>query len=223
MSYLWNDFNIKTFPAETLVYRDGVFCPELSTLNSTDILQTYSRPVHIIFTGVIAGKNDLDINIGTDNQPVFLSVNVKNEMPAFLNILIKNAGKNSKLSGQVCLHNFNRLIYTCNAGHFTENTGILVKTKLLGEKNSYAELTGCAKIEQNCANTESYLSFSAMLESGARVKFEPAQRINSVPDSASHSASLFQASDAQIQYLRSAGLGILEIRDVVKEAFMNDF
>ena len=30
MSYLWQEFNIKTFPAETLVFRDGVFYEDLS-------------------------------------------------------------------------------------------------------------------------------------------------------------------------------------------------
>ena len=30
MSYLWQEFNIKTFPAETLVFRDGKYINELS-------------------------------------------------------------------------------------------------------------------------------------------------------------------------------------------------
>ena len=32
MSYIWNEFNIKTFPAETIVFRNGEYCSELSTL-----------------------------------------------------------------------------------------------------------------------------------------------------------------------------------------------
>ena len=45
MSYIWQDFNIKTFPAETVVFRDGVFCPELSTLESPVIDKNYDLKV----------------------------------------------------------------------------------------------------------------------------------------------------------------------------------
>ena len=91
MSYMWNEFNIKTFPAETVVFRDGVYCADLSTLKNTDIDKNYDLPVHIIYTGEISGDNIIDINIGASNQPVFLSVDVKNNLPAKLKILIKNA------------------------------------------------------------------------------------------------------------------------------------
>ena len=36
MSYMWNEFNIKTFPAETLVFRDGVFYPDLSEYENVE-------------------------------------------------------------------------------------------------------------------------------------------------------------------------------------------
>ena len=39
MSYLWQEFNIKTFPAETLVFRNGLFCEELSDYNDLDSLE----------------------------------------------------------------------------------------------------------------------------------------------------------------------------------------
>ena len=67
---MWDEFNIKTFPAETIVFRDGVFCPDLSTLESTNVDKKYDLPVHIIYIGEIAGKCRLEINIGAENQSV---------------------------------------------------------------------------------------------------------------------------------------------------------
>ena len=79
MSYMWNEFNIKTFPAETIVYRDGKYCPDLSTIKSGQIDKKYDLPVHIIYVGEIIDKNDLFIDINVENQPVFLSVDIKNK------------------------------------------------------------------------------------------------------------------------------------------------
>ena len=59
---MWNEFNIKTFPAETIVFRDGVYCPDLSTIKSTIIDKKYDLPVHIIYVGEIVDKNELNIN-----------------------------------------------------------------------------------------------------------------------------------------------------------------
>ena len=129
MSYMWNEFNIKTFPAETIVYRDGKYCPDLSTIKSGQIDKKYDLPVHIIYVGEIIDKNDLFIDINVENQLVFLSVDIKNKKPAFFNIFIKNTGKNSELRGHVFVENFDRLELDINAGHFYKNTGILVHTK----------------------------------------------------------------------------------------------
>ena len=106
MSYMWNEFNIKTFPAETIVYRNGKYCPDLSTISSGVIDKKYDLPVHIIYVGEIADLNELNIEINVENQPVFLSVDIKNKKPAFLNIFIKNTGKNSELRGHVFVENF---------------------------------------------------------------------------------------------------------------------
>ena len=76
MSYIWNEFNIKTFPAETIVYRDGLYCPELSTIKNDIITTRYDLPVHIIYVGKINGDCSLDTNIGVDEQKVFISVDV---------------------------------------------------------------------------------------------------------------------------------------------------
>ena len=82
MSYMWNEFNIKTRPAETIVFRDGVYCGELSTLENAPINTKYDLPVHIIYVGEIAGENRLDVLVGVENQEVIISANVKIKKPA---------------------------------------------------------------------------------------------------------------------------------------------
>ena len=223
MSYIWNEFNIKTFPAETIVYRDGIFAPDLSTINTGKIDKKYDLPVHIIYVGEIVDKNDFVIDINVENQPVFLSVDIKNKKPAFLNIFIKNTGKNSELRGHVFVENFDQLNLDINAGHFNENTGVLVHTKLIAHKDTYSKLSGIAEIAGNCRECTSDISFSAIADNTAKIEFLPAQRIKSEPKSAEHSASIYRLLPAQIEYLRTAGLSTSEIQDVSFEAFKKDF
>ena len=220
---MWNEFNIKTMPAETVVFRDGVFCPDLSTLTGTDINENYEKSVHIIYVGEIAGDCRLNININVPNQTVFISIRIKNKKPAFLNIFIKNAGKNSECRGQIMMENYSELKYECTAQHTQSDTTILLKNKLIAGKGSISKLSGAAIIEKYCENTISDIGFSAMTDKTARIEFMPAQRISSVPKSADHSASIFAPQNIQIEYLRSAGLSGAEVDDAMREAFMNDF
>ena len=55
------------------------------------------------------------------------------------------------------------------------------------------------------------------------IEFMPAQRISAVPVSAEHSASVYQPTVQQIEYLRGAGLSGAEVDDAMRMAFMNDF
>ena len=223
MSYMWNEFNIKTFPAETIVYRDGVYCPELSTIGDGGIDKEYDLPIHIIYVGEIIDSNELNIEIKVENQPVFLSVDVKNKKPAFLNIFIKNTGKNSELRGHVFVENFSTLDLNVFAGHFNEKTGILVHTKLIGHADSCSKLTGNAEIGEKCKDCTSDIGFSAILDKNARAEFLPIQHIKSEPKTAEHSASIYRQTPAQIQFLRMAGLSTSEIQNVAFEAFKKDF
>ena len=223
MSYMWDEFNIKTFPAETIVYRDGVFCKDLSTISDTDIKNKYDKPVHIIYVGEISNTCKLNINILAENQPVFLSINIKNKKPAFLNIFIKNAGKKSDFRGHILLENFDTLNFNCTAEHNSPDTVILVKTKLLAHKDSISKLSGTAIINKSSENVESDISFSALADKSAKISFLPAQRISAVPHTADHSASIYQPSAPQIEYLREAGLSSAEVRDTLSEAFIKDF
>lgn len=220
---MWEKFNIKTFPAETVVYRDGAYCTGLSTLPNTDIDKTYTQPVHIIYIGEITGQNGININITAPNQSVFLSVNVKNKKPAFLNIYIKNTGKNSELRGHVMLINSNQLKFDCTGQHASSDTSILVKTKILAEENSESTLSGTAIINKNCENVISDIGFTALANKSAKITFMPSQRISSVPSCADHSAAIYHGTTIQTQYLREAGLGTAEVNTTLREAFMNDF
>ena len=220
---MWNEFNIKTFPAETIVYRDGKFCPDLSTIGGGKIDKKYDLPIHIIYVGEITDSNELNIEIDVENQPVFLSVDIKNKKPAFLNVFIKNTGKNSELRGHVFVDNFSTLDLNIGAGHFKEKTGILVHTKLIGHKNSYSKLTGNAEIAGDCRDCVSDIGFSAILDNTARAEFLPMQHIKSEPKTAEHSASIYRQTPAQIQFLRMAGLATDEIRNIAFESFKNDF
>ena len=222
MSYMWNEFNIKTFPAETIVFRDGVYCEELSTLPNGPIDKKYDLPVHIIYVGEIAGKCRLDIDVSAENQKVVLSANIKNKTPAFLNIFIKNTGKDSEINGVVLMDNSSDLEYECFAHHMCKNTTVLIKNKLLAEKNSKSKLTGTAVIDKGCIDCKSDISFAAISDQGAKIEFMPAQRISAEPIAADHSASIYRATDAQITYLRSAGLSGAEVDTVIKEAFLNE-
>ncbi len=220
---MWEDFNIKTFPAETVVYRDGAFCSDLSTLESADINKNYDLPVHIIYIGEIAGKCRLDINVTVENQPVVVTVKIKNKLPAFLNIFIKNAGKNSEIRANVLLENTSELTFDCSAQHLCENTGIFVKTKLIAGQNSISKLSGMAMINRGAENAGSNISFVAMADASAKIQFMPGQKISATPHVADHSAGIYKSKPAQIQFLRAAGLGTDEVDSVMKEAFINDF
>lgn len=222
MSYLWQDFNIKTFPAETIVFRNGLFMPELSTLENTDINKTYDKPVHIIYIGEISDENNLDVNLLSDNQKVFISVKIQNKNPAFFNILLKNTGKKSEIKTSIICQNYSNLEINCKAEHKQSDTCIIVKSKLLAHKDSYSKLTGTAIINKNCENTISDISFGAMVDKSAKIQFMPAQRIQSIPTQADHSAYIYQANDFQINYLRQAGLSGKEVKEVLEEAFLNE-
>ena len=146
-----------------------------------------------------------------------------NIFPAFLNIFIKNAGKNSEILGHVRLQNNSELIYNCDAQHLYKNTAILIKNKILAGKNSNSKLSGTAIINKDCDKCKSDIAFSAMVDAGAKIEFLPAQNISAEPICADHSAGIYAPKENQIIYLRGAGLSGTEVDEVLHEAFMNDF
>jgi len=229
MSYLWQEFNIKTFEAETLVFRDGVFCDDLSDYknisfnpgdNTVYITKTPKLPVHIIYIGEIAGNIDLNFDISAKNTNIITTFKIINKKPAFLNFFIKNAGENSILNGQIVAQNYDSLKIDVKCEHFCENTGIFVKTRVLAHKNSNTELIGCAKINKDINGCDSDVSFSVMADKDAKIVIKPTQYIKSIPNNASHSASLYKPNDNQINYLSCAGLSSKQVKDILEEAFL---
>ncbi len=227
MSYLWQEFNIKTFPAETLVFRDGLFCEELSdyksatySQNQIDINKKSDLPIHIIYVGNIENENILKINIKAGDCTVFMTTRIKNEKSANLDIYVKNTGKNSIFNGKIVAENHNLLKIDTYGEHLSQNTGIFIKTHVLAYKNSETELNGYAIIEKNMQDCESDVSFSVMADESAKIKLKPVQNIKSVPIAASHSASLYKPNDFQINYLKSSGLGEQEVKNILAEAFL---
>jgi hypothetical protein len=232
MTYLWQKFNIKTFPAETIVFANGKYQSDLSTLpNDLKIDKKYDLPVHIIYIGEIAGKNNINIEITSPDQQVFFSsmLEIKKDagggvaVPAFLNIFIKNAGKNSNFMGKILVNNESDLKIDIFGTHFEENTGLFVENRIIGHENSTTKLSGLVKIENNAKNCKSDIKFSAILVKNAKIQFMPAQNINSIPESAEHSANIYRFDSGQVEYLRTAGLSMIEIQNVLQESFTNGF
>lgn len=222
MNYLWEEFNIKTFPAETIVFRDGIFQSKLSTLDSLDIDKKYDKPIHIIYVGQILAENDLHINVSVPEQSVFLTVKIENKKPAFLNIYIKNTGKNSSVHGNILIQNHNELKLYKKATHLDDNTTIILKTRLIAHKNSNSKLIGFAEIEKNMKNCDSDVGFSVLAAPDAKIEFFPAQYISAIPNNAEHSAALYKAAAAQLEYLKESGLSDIEIKEILQEAFFNN-
>ena len=230
MSYLWQEFNIKTFPAETLVFRDGVFYEDLSDYkniefdsekNLISVNKTPKLPIHIIYIGEIAGDINLNIDINAENSNIVMDLKTTNKTPAFLNIFIKNTGKNSVFNGYIIDKNYDKLKINVIGQHLNENTGIFVKTRVAAYKNTLTDLQGCAKIEKNAINSDSDISFSVMADKDAKIILKPTQYINSVPKNAVHNSSLYKPNQNQINYLCESGLGKIEIKKVLEEAFLN--
>lgn len=231
MSYLWQEFNIKTFPSETFVFRDGVFCDDLSDYkngeykkedNLISINKTPQLPIHIIYIGEIAGDINLNININSDNTDIIMDFKTICKKPAFLNIFIKNTGKNSKFDGKIIIKNQSDLNININGQQSLSNTGIFIKTKVAAYKNSKNYMQGTAIIDRNCINCDSDISFSVICDENTKITMKPIQYINSVPKNASHSASLYKPNDNQIYYLKTSGLSDNEIKNILEDAFLEN-
>ncbi|MCL2017568.1 MAG: SufD family Fe-S cluster assembly protein [Alphaproteobacteria bacterium] len=234
MQHLFEKFNIKTFPANNIVFVDGIFRPDLSSNckkykvqdTSVSIHNSDKLPFHIIYVGNITSENTLFVNILSENTGVFLTA--KNEcrqvlpVPAFLQIFIKNSGKNSAFDGDMVLQNYGNLKLDIRADHLAENTIIFVKNRILAHSGSSTESTGLANIITGCSDCQSDISFIAMCAPDIKqIKMSPNQKIASTPEMAEHSASIYRGTKQQTVFLSQAGLSPEDIQNILKDAFIN--
>lgn len=227
MSYLWQEFNIKTFLSETLIFRNGAFCEDLSDYKSAEfkdntitINKTSKLPIHIIYIGEIAGNIDFNINIIAPDNKIIMTNKITTKKPVFLNIFVKNAGKNSVFDGKIIVKNESSLKISVIGQNLSANTGIFIKTRVAAYKNSETFLEGSAIIEKNIHECDSDISFSVIADENAKITLKPMQYIKSVPLSAKHSASLYKPTESQVYYLQTSGLSSSEIKQVLENAFL---
>ena len=229
MQYLWEKFNIKTFPAHNVVFVDGIFRPEISETgslvkieNDNIVIEKASDlPVHIISVGNSLEWQCLEVFIPKEETRVFFTAKIEIKKPAFLQLFIENAGKNSIFKGSVTAQNFTDFKLDIIANHLVPGTGIFAENRILAHRASTTELTGTTKIIADCGTCESDISFSAMCAPDIKsIKMSPNQRIASVPESAEHSASIYRGTKQQIQFLSGAGLSPDDVKKTLEEAFV---
>lgn len=229
MYNIYDKFNIKRVDSETLIFKDGVFCEDISFYkniiikdNNINIQKKHSKPIHIIYIGNIDKENILNIKINCAETNVIFSSKLEIKKPAILDINIKNTGKNSVFNGNIICKNNSNFKLNIKAEHIKENTSVFVKTKILSLNKSVTDLTGIAKINKNCINCDSDISFYVMAQEKAIIKMIPVQNIKSVPNSANHSASLYKTDKYQIEYLKNSGFSDIKIKQILKEAFLTE-
>ncbi|MCL1902021.1 MAG: SufD family Fe-S cluster assembly protein [Alphaproteobacteria bacterium] len=233
MSYLWEKFNVKTFPARTIVFADGEFRADLSEQSSKCKVQSSNNnaqinihektdlPVHIIYIGEIAGEQEIKIINSAEDSQIFITAKLNVKKPAFLNVFIENAGENSEINGNFVFLNESTLKFNVFADHLAQNTGVFVQNRVLAQSKTSTDLSGSAKIMGNCPGCKSDISFAAMCAPDIKhIKMSPNQRIANVPIEARHSAGIYRGTEGQIQFLTQAGLNRTEVDRILAEAFL---
>jgi len=217
MSYLFDDFkNIRTFPAATSVYRNGVFAPDLSE-DSDDA----SLPLHIIHVGEISGGHKWFIDM---NEPrnVFLTARIATS-DTKIDIEVNPNLPNLSFDGLIFCKNAGKVKINIIGNNNRDNTKIKIAVRLFAGAGSESVLAGLANIPAENIGSETDINFSALCDpAAALVKMAPAQRISSVPADARHAASIYSPAKRQIQYLETAGLSAAESVELLNKAFMEE-
>ncbi|MDR1027256.1 MAG: hypothetical protein LBL46_02465 [Rickettsiales bacterium] len=98
-----------------------------------------------------------------------------------------------------------------------------IEIKLLAGAGSENTLSATAVIPPNAPGGESDISFAVLASPKMKsLKMTPAQRIGSIPKSATHSASLWRPGAPQIKYLETAGLSDAEAARLLESAFLEE-
>jgi hypothetical protein len=209
--------NIRTFPANTRVYRNGVFAPDLS-----DESMGADFPLHIIHIGKIEGVHNWFIDV-FDPRDVFLTARIEADGDAKINLEINLNLENIGFDGKIFIKNAGDLTLNVIGNNNKSGTKIKCHAKLFAAAASRNNLSGLANIPSEIANAETDIAFSALCERGVKLlKMSPAQRISSVPENAGHSASIYRPAPAQIQYLETAGLSARESAELLDRVFMEE-
>ncbi|MDR1697273.1 MAG: SufD family Fe-S cluster assembly protein [Rickettsiales bacterium] len=219
MDYLWDKFNIKTFPAHTIVFVDGVFQANLSAAKLDDLLAPTpdGLPYHIIEVGDVVSQN---IILG-ENVIVFNTIRAEIKNPAFLQKKVENTGKNSKFIGDYVFKNYAALDLSVVGRNMEKNTAISIKTRVFAGTGSVTKLSGAAEILSGAENAESDISFAALCDVDIKsIEFAPLQKINSVPKSAEHSAAIWRPAALQIQYLEQSGIDSTSANQILADSFL---
>ena len=215
MAYLFDDFkNIKTFPAQARVYRDGVFVPELSE-DSGDS----SLPLHIIHIGKITGTHNWFVD-ANENRNVFLTARIETSSETKINIEINANLEGIGIEAKIFIVNSGKLNIEVTGNNNRSRTKINAQTKLMALNDSENVLVGLANIPSDTKDCESDIGFSALCEPNVKtLKISPVQRISSIPITAKHNASLYKPSVAQVKYLETAGLTGLSATELLNNVW----
>lgn len=218
MTYLFDDFkNIRTFPANTQVYRDGVLVPDLC-----DNTHGPDAPLHIIHIGKITGQKNWFIDMN-DTKPVFFTARITTDGTTKIRIEINANLENQGFDGKLFINNGGDLDLNIVANNNKSYTTISCNAKLFAMTNSMSNLIGTANIPSDVIETNSDIGFSALCAKNVgMLKMSPAQKISSIPKSATHSASIYHPAPAQVKYLEMAGLSDGDATELLNRAFMEE-
>jgi hypothetical protein len=218
MAYLSDDFkNIRFFPANMRVYRDGIFVPEFAPAKTND-----SLPLHQVHLGKITGDHSWRIDENGPND-VFLTARIETFGKTKIEIIIDSNRANLSFDGKIIIKNTGNLELNIIGNNNKNATGIRVETKLFAGAESENILSGLANIPAGILDAQTDISFAALCAPRVKLlKMSPAQRIASVPLSAGHSASIFRPKPAQIRYLETAGLDEQESEMLLNKVFLEE-
>jgi len=217
MAYLFDEFkNIRTFPARTRVYRDGVFAPELSSDGDGAL------PLHIIHIGNISGAQNWFVDMN-DSEKVFFTAKVSASGATKIKIEVNANLPGLSFDGKIIIKNTGSLNLDIAGNNNRDDTKIRIETKLFAGAGSENRLVGIANVPAGVSGVETDIGFAALVAPGAKtLVMSPQQKISGTPKSAGHSASIYRPSEPQIRYLEAAGLSESESAELLNRVFLEE-
>lgn len=220
---MFDDFkNIRSFPANTLVYKDGEFVPELST----DVKEKRpDLPFHIIYTGKITGEHNWTIPESPDKpepNQIFITARLETYGTTKITLHIESSCTGQRFDGKIIIKNAGNLGLKVVGDNLHNDTEIKCQTKMFAGKDSESRLIGIANIPNGLMGASTDIGFSVLCDRPSFLEISPTQRISSVPKFAGHSASIYHPTCSQIRYLETAGMTDAESTALLNAAFMEE-